>query len=60
MTFNEESIVWGVKKQLRVKINKIFSEIKTNIESYLIEASIYFLTEMALKPGDVDLAIRGT
>ena len=60
MAFNVESIVWGVKKQCRTQINKLFPEIKTNRECFLIEGTIYFLTEIALKPGDVELVVWGT
>ena len=60
MTFNAESVVWGVKNQSRAPINKLFSEIKTNWKCYLIKGAIYFLTEMVLKAGDVELAVLGT
>ena len=60
MVLNEESIVWSVKNQSRAPINKLFSEIKTNRERYLIEGAIHFLTEMALKAGDVEPAVLGT
>ena len=60
MAFSEESIVWGVKNQSREPINKLLSQIKTNRERYLIEGAIYFLTKMALKSGNVELAVRGT
>ena len=60
MTFNAESVVWGVKSQSRVPINKLLSEIKTNRERYLMEGAIHFLTEMALKAGDVEPAVLGT
>ena len=59
MAFNAQSVVWGVKNQQRALINKLFSEIKTNWERYLIEGAIHFL-EMALKAGDVDPAVLGT
>ena len=60
MAFNAESVVWGVKNQSSAPINKLFSEIKTYRDRYLIEGAIHFLTEMTLKAGDVEPAVWGT
>ena len=42
------------------QINKLFSEIKTKREYYLIEGAILFLIEMTLKAGDVEPTVLGT
>ena len=57
---DEESIAWSVQTQSRVPINKLFSEIKTNWKCYLIEDANFFLTEMSLEQGDIELAVRVT